>query len=104
MLMIPTALSAQVGAAVNAGAAVRGAVVRGIPTPAHLGASRSSSDRRSLYRDTTVPKKPRADDSEIVASIMAVRNSQSVVLKRVEPAGPSPPRNAASSGLRSFSL
>ena len=34
ILMIPTLLSAQVGgAAVNPGAAVRGAVVRGIPTP-----------------------------------------------------------------------
>ena len=58
-LMIPTALSAQVGGAVNAGAAVRGAVVRGIPTPADLGASSSSSDHRSLYRHSTVPKKPR---------------------------------------------
>jgi len=31
--MMPTALSAQVGGAVNAGGAVRGAVVRGIPGP-----------------------------------------------------------------------
>jgi hypothetical protein len=45
--------------AVNAGAAVRGAVVRGIPTPADLGASSSSNDHRSLYRLSTVPKKPR---------------------------------------------
>ena len=45
-LMIPKALSAQVGGAVNAGAAVRGAVVRGIPTPADLGASSSSYYRR----------------------------------------------------------
>jgi hypothetical protein len=33
ILMIPTALSAQMGGAVNAGAAVRGAVERGIPGP-----------------------------------------------------------------------
>jgi hypothetical protein len=33
ILMIPTALSAQVGGAINAGAAVRGAVVQGIPGP-----------------------------------------------------------------------
>jgi hypothetical protein len=59
ILMIPTALSAQVGGAVNPGAAVRGAVVRGIPTPADLGASSSWSDRRSLYRPSTVPKKLR---------------------------------------------
>jgi hypothetical protein len=36
ILMIPTALPAQVGGAVNAGAAVRGAVSSGIPTPADL--------------------------------------------------------------------
>jgi hypothetical protein len=43
ILMIPTALSAQVGgAAVNPGAAVRGAVVRGIPTPGDLAGSSSS--------------------------------------------------------------
>jgi hypothetical protein len=59
ILMIPTALSAQVGGAVNPGAAVRGAVVRGIPTPGDLGASSSSNDHRSLYRLSTVPKKPR---------------------------------------------
>jgi hypothetical protein len=58
ILMIPTALSAQVGGAVNPGAAVRGAVVRGIPTPADLGASSWSNDHRSLYRHSTVPKKP----------------------------------------------
>ena len=33
ILMIPTALSAQVGGVINAGAAVRGAVERGIPGP-----------------------------------------------------------------------
>jgi hypothetical protein len=59
MLMIPTALSGQVGGAANAGAAVRGAVVRAIPTPADLGASSSSTDRRILYRHSTVPKKLR---------------------------------------------
>jgi hypothetical protein len=59
ILMIPTALSAQVGGAVNPGAAVRGAVVRGIPTPADLGTSSSSNDHRNLYRHSTVPKKPR---------------------------------------------
>ena len=60
ILMLPTTLSAQrIGGAVNPGAAVRGAVVRGIPTPADLGASSSSSDRRSLYRHITVSKKLR---------------------------------------------
>jgi hypothetical protein len=40
ILMIPTPLSAQVGgAAVNPGAAVRGAVIRGIPTPGDLAGS-----------------------------------------------------------------
>ena len=47
ILMIPTALSAQVGGAVNAGAAVRGAVVRGIPGP-DLGTWRSPS--REIHR------------------------------------------------------
>jgi hypothetical protein len=42
ILMMPTALSAQVGGAVNAGGAVRGAVVRGIPGP-DLGTWRSPS-------------------------------------------------------------
>jgi hypothetical protein len=50
ILMIPTALSAKSGGAVNPGAAVRGAVVRGIPTPADLGVSSSSNEHRSLYR------------------------------------------------------
>ena len=59
ILMIPTALSAQgIGGGVNPGAAVRGAVVRGIPTPADLGASSTSTNHRRLYRHSTVPKKP----------------------------------------------
>ena len=53
ILMIPTPLSAQVGgAAVNPGAAVRGAVVRGIPTPGDLAGS-SSSYYRSVHRHST---------------------------------------------------
>src|SRR5215831_12217831 len=66
-LMNPTALSAQMGAAVNpgvnmggavnAGAAVRGAVVRGIPGP-DLGTWRSPSNHRS-HRHSTAPTKPR---------------------------------------------
>jgi hypothetical protein len=59
VLMIPTALSAQVGGAVNPGAAVRGAVVRGIPTPADLGTSSSASNHRNLNRPSTAPTKPR---------------------------------------------
>jgi len=60
VLMLHTMLSAQgIGGAVNPGAAVRGAVVRGIPTPADLGASSSSNDPRSPYRHSTVPQKPR---------------------------------------------
>ena len=47
ILMIPTALSAQVGGAVNAGAAVRGAVERGIPGP-DFGTWRSPS--REIHR------------------------------------------------------
>jgi hypothetical protein len=47
ILIIPTALSAQgVGGAVNAGAAVRGAVIRGIPTPA----DHSTNSKRSKSR------------------------------------------------------
>ena len=42
ILMIPTALFAQVGGAVNPGATVRGAVERGIPGP-DLGTWRSPS-------------------------------------------------------------
>jgi hypothetical protein len=47
ILMIPTALSAQVGGAVNAGATVRGAVGRGIPGP-DLGTWRSPN--REVHR------------------------------------------------------
>jgi hypothetical protein len=58
ILFVPTALSAQaVGGAVNAGAAVRGAVVRGIPTPTDLGAS--SSSHRSQHKQGTAHRKPR---------------------------------------------
>ena len=61
ILIIPTALSAQVSGAVNAGAAARGAVVRGIPTPADLGtwSSSSSSNHRNLNRHSTATTKPR---------------------------------------------
>jgi hypothetical protein len=68
ILMIPTALSAQVGGAVNpgahvggavnAGAAVRGAVVGGIPGP-DFGTWRSPSNHRSHHRHSTAPTKPR---------------------------------------------
>ena len=59
ILMIPTPLSAQVGgAAVNPGAAVRGAVVRCIPTPGDLAGSSSSYYRR-VHRHSTASKKPR---------------------------------------------
>ena len=51
ILMIPTALSAQVG-----GAAIQGAVSQGIPTPADLSAS-SSSYYRSVQKHSTAPKK-----------------------------------------------
>jgi hypothetical protein len=44
VLMLPTMLSAQgIGGAVNPGAAVLGAVVRGIPTATDLGASTPGS-------------------------------------------------------------
>jgi hypothetical protein len=61
VVMIPTSLCAQgVGGAVNAGAAVRGAVVQGIPTPVDLErSSRSASNYRSLHKHTTTPTKPR---------------------------------------------
>jgi hypothetical protein len=59
MLFAPTTLSAQgVGGAVNAGAAVRGAVVQGIPTPKDLGAS-SSSYYRGQHKQSTAQRKPR---------------------------------------------
>jgi hypothetical protein len=59
VLMTPTPLSAQgVGGAVNAGAAVRGAVVQGIPTPADLErSSRSASQYRSIKKQTTRPRR-----------------------------------------------
>ena len=60
ILMIPTALSAQVGGAVNAGAAVRGAVVQGIPGP-DLGTWRSPSTNkhRSHHRHSAATTKQR---------------------------------------------
>ena len=59
VLIIPTSLCAQgVGGAVNAGAAVRGAVVQGIPTPADLErSSRSASHYRSVRKQTTKPRR-----------------------------------------------
>ena len=67
ILMIPTALSAQVGNAVNPGAAVR----------------RCGSQKAA------------PTDSVASMAIGAVRNPQSVVLKRVKPASLRPARNAA---------
>jgi hypothetical protein len=68
VLMIPTALFAQmggsvnpgvhVGGAVNPGATVRGAVERGIPRP-DLGTWRSPSNHRSHHKHSTAPTKPR---------------------------------------------
>ena len=70
ILMIPTALCAQVGGAinpgvhvggaVNAGAAVRGAVVRGIPGP-DFGTWRppSTNNHRSHHRHSAAPTKQR---------------------------------------------
>ena len=57
-IIIPTVVSAQ---SVNVGAAARGAVIRGIPTPADLGASSSSSssNHRNVNRHSTAPQKPR---------------------------------------------
>jgi hypothetical protein len=51
LMIIPTALSAQVG-----GAAIQGAVSQGIPTPADLSAS-SSSYYRSVQKHSAAPKK-----------------------------------------------
>jgi hypothetical protein len=53
-VIIPQSASAQ---AVNVGGAVRGAVIRGIPTPSDLGAS-SSSDRK-VKRRSAAPQKLR---------------------------------------------
>ena len=65
ILMIPTALSAQmggpgvhVGGAVNPGATVRGAVERGIPGP-DLGTWRSPSGRVRRSRKHTATKQRR---------------------------------------------
>jgi hypothetical protein len=68
IIMIPTALFAQmggavnpgvhVGGAVNPGATVRGAVVRGIPGP-DFGTWRSPSNHRSHHRHSTAPTKLR---------------------------------------------
>jgi hypothetical protein len=58
-VMTPTSLCAQgVGGAVNAGAAVRGAVVQGIPTPADLErSSPSASHYRSVHKQSTKPRR-----------------------------------------------
>jgi hypothetical protein len=53
-VIIPQAASSQ---AVNVGGTVRGAVIRGIPTPSDLGAS-SSSDRK-VKRHNAAPQKLR---------------------------------------------
>ena len=53
--MIPTALSAQVGGAINPGATVRGAVERGIPGP-DLGTWRSPSRQVHRSRKHTAAK------------------------------------------------
>ena len=60
ILMIPTALSAQVGGAVNPGATVRGAVERGIPGP-DLGTwcSPGTNKHRSHHRHSAAPTKQR---------------------------------------------
>ena len=58
-LMIPTALSAQVGGAVNPGGAVRGAVVQGIPGP-DFGTWRSPSAQvHRTRKHSTAATKPR---------------------------------------------
>jgi type IV secretory pathway TrbL component len=51
ILMMPTALSAQVG-----GAFIQGAVSQGLPTPAELSAS-SSAYYRSIQKHNGAPKK-----------------------------------------------
>jgi hypothetical protein len=53
IFMIPTALSAQMGGAVNPGATVRGAVERGIPGP-DLGTWRSPSGQVHRTRKHSV--------------------------------------------------
>jgi hypothetical protein len=59
ILMIPTALSAQVGGTVNAGGAVRGAVAQGIPGP-DFGTWRSPSAQvHRTRKHSTAATKPR---------------------------------------------
>jgi hypothetical protein len=58
IIMIPTAVFAQVGGTVNPGAAVRGAVVQGIPGP-DFGTWRSPSRDNRTHKHTTTAKKPR---------------------------------------------
>jgi hypothetical protein len=58
-VIIPQSASAQ---GVNVGGAVRGAVIRGIPTPSDLGAS-SFSDRK-VKRYNAAPQKLRAGSGE----------------------------------------
>jgi hypothetical protein len=57
IIMIPTAVFAQVGGAVNPGAAVRGAVVQGIPGP-DFGTWRSPSRDNRSHKHSTTAKKP----------------------------------------------
>ena len=59
ILMMPTALSAQVG-----GAAIQGAVSPGIPTPADLSAS-SSAYYRSVQKHNAAPKKLKRSDAQM---------------------------------------
>src|SRR5215813_9504929 len=56
IIMIPTALSAQMGGAVNPGVTVRGAVERGIPGP-DLGTWRSPSGEIHRTRNDPPPLK-----------------------------------------------
>ena len=72
ILMNPTALPAQVGGAINAGAAVRGAVVRGF-LPRRISVLRVRRMITVASTGTLRFRKRRADGSEIVASIGAVR-------------------------------
>ena len=59
IIMIPPALFAQVGGAVNAGGAVRGAVVQGIPGP-DFGTWRSPSGQvHRTRKHSTAATKPR---------------------------------------------
>jgi hypothetical protein len=58
ILMIPTALSAQMGGAVKPGATVRGAVERGIPG-SDLGTWRSTSGDHRARKHNKAVTKPR---------------------------------------------